>query len=1708
MTYGTRAWKLICKWYRSVLSHERLMAWMRQWGRWDRPTPAMVPSHLEQLEPRLMLSGSPTILLDAPTQANEGDTIQIDFAAVPESLSELDLSPSPAFSAYHQDRAGSTGEVRTDDGEYVYLDGDAWKKIDFQYTVTADTILEFEFKSTNEGQIHGIGFDVNNVVNTGESAIQLFGTQSASSLIRATVEDDIDVYAGTSAGWQSYRIRIGDYFTGTKDYMTFFAEDDGDGSIGNATSMFRNIRVYEELEVTGWTVNWGDTSSTSYGGDVMSATHPYGQDSGQGHYDISVEATITGYGTVTSDTAELTVNNLPPVASIDATGVPAEIYEGTTITLQNASTDPGGDALDCAWTVTKNGDPNYLLTGTGESLTFAPDSAGSYVVTLDVWEHDNPASSDDDTHVLVIIDPDVEVEGDFPVGMTVDEGKEFSLSVHTRPIGADIATLNGATVNTYAGIQDGQNGLDSIGVVHDGTELEISGNSWKSIALTDLFAANEPTNDQLNWDNGVLKYTVTANTVLEFRFKCEEKGEIHAIGLDNDASHLTGRRLFQVYGDDYASDNFYKEAEWAYEEGMEGNYMLLRVPVGEKYTGVMDRMTFVCDDDYDEDLNDDTAPDSGLGHSWFKDIRLYERQDPNNYSVVWGDGDHDDELDPAQAATHIYDDDSGQGTTYTIEITAEFPNGTVWAPPIEMTVRNVAPATKIVGPREVTEGTPVQLTAQATDVDADLPLTYTWTSLKWNGIDVDLSGLVSGTEDETLMFTPDKAGIWSATIVVTDDEGLGTTVMHNVTVTGVSATFDTIHIVEGDPVTLEDVQFLPVGWGAINFSNETILSTQDAIPQDNPWSICEIVDPETGSQILRLAREAWKRIEVDYTVTANTVLEFDFMSSDQGHAHGIGLDNGSPSTLPIQTWQLYGDYNVSNWYDDYYDYDTPGEWRHYIIPAGSFSNNLGLMTNLTLIADSTPADGSSGWEAGSPEGPTGPSGESIFRDVRLYEVPDAASGWTINWGDPYDTEGTVPLDPASLEANPLSHAYSQDSQNETGGTYDVTITRYVGGVAADSVTVEITVDDGDITLVEGEEFTQEYTFDVTTEAGKGGLEIDIDSILPDTTDGASMNDAFELALVDGDGNPVIPTIDAGRDAFINWSEDDATSSPRRADGVSYDATAKTVTVDIQHIAAGTPLHLIARLVNNDSDTSGSATFGNAVRLVDMPPTASASEGTTPARLSNRGTVDHSLLSDVSSLFDVSYGRTSFNEATDTLYVHLTLTRNTDTGTVRGPVLVALDNIDQPFVALKDADGTTPDGLRYYDVTELIAASGSGGQFQQGDATEEFVLAIWNPDDPAEGYSQFGYDLVVLANANHAPEFVSDPVAEVVAGSTFAYTAVAEDPDGDAVSYELVSGPDGMALADGQITWTPASADLGMHSVIVRALDGFGAYTDQQFDLEVTQGVPNRPPVFTSSPIVEAYINTVYEYQATAFDADGDTLTFDWASGFTPPTGMSITDGKITWNPLADLVDQTLTIELQVTDGSATAVQTYSLHVNPEEGNHAPIVVSEPQFRFNIPEPTTTSSGGVTPTYLRLAIDGGAITQTVSLTLPSQSSIFNMVDVFLLLDDTGSFEELGPTVATGFADLVDDLQSTYPLVDFGFGVGRFEDFGGPVSRTNWTDEYSEGRPFVLNQPIVAPGTSGFADALANAPCSRSSGLWRGCSGVLHRGSLPSGHWRWV
>lgn len=197
--------------------------------------------------------------------------------------------------------------------------------------------------------------------------------------------------------------------------------------------------------------------------------------------------------------------------------------------------------------------------------------------------------------------------------------------------------------------------------------------------------------------------------------------------------------------------------------------------------------------------------------------------------------------------------------------------------------------------------------------------------------------------------------------------------------------------------------------------------------------------------------------------------------------------------------------------------------------------------------------------------------------------------------------------------------------------------------------------------------------------------------------------------------------------------------------------------------------------------------------------------------------------------------------------------------------------------------------------------------------------------------------------NRPPAFASQPLTTALEGHYYYYEVAASDPEGDAVVLSLQSGPPGMALdaATGLLSWTPATSQIGPSAVELRATDAKGAYASQAFVVSTADF--NEPPRFTSVPTGRRLkVGQGFAYDAEAFDPEGQSITFGFASP--APAGVSIdpATGAVAWTP--GLVDVgSAEIALRATDpAGAFATQRFSLDVTRE-----PLDLVEPAGSFDL-----------------------------------------------------------------------------------------------------------------------------------------------------------------
>jgi len=139
---------------------------------------------------------------------------------------------------------------------------------------------------------------------------------------------------------------------------------------------------------------------------------------------------------------------------------------------------------------------------------------------------------------------------------------------------------------------------------------------------------------------------------------------------------------------------------------------------------------------------------------------------------------------------------------------------------------------------------------------------------------------------------------------------------------------------------------------------------------------------------------------------------------------------------------------------------------------------------------------------------------------------------------------------------------------------------------------------------------------------------------------------------------------------------------------------------------------------------------------------------------------------------------------------------------------------------------------------------------------------------------------------------------------------------------------------------PDSADAGSLTGKILATDNF-----ETSDLEINVTIEANPsPVFTTDPVLEAFVGVAYEYTATGIDPLGETVTA--SEVLTPDWLSSAVDGAnitLTGTPGEDDINQNNTVKIALTDeAGAETEQTFDIKIfNEEARGPAPVFVTDP-----------------------------------------------------------------------------------------------------------------------------------------------------------------------
>ncbi|MDF3030667.1 MAG: adhesin, partial [Moraxellaceae bacterium] len=239
---------------------------------------------------------------------------------------------------------------------------------------------------------------------------------------------------------------------------------------------------------------------------------------------------------------------------------------------------------------------------------------------------------------------------------------------------------------------------------------------------------------------------------------------------------------------------------------------------------------------------------------------------------------------------------------------------------------------------------------------------------------------------------------------------------------------------------------------------------------------------------------------------------------------------------------------------------------------------------------------------------------------------------------------------------------------------------------------------------------------------------------------------------------------------------------------------------------------------------------------------------------------------------------------------------------------------------------------------------------------------------SDGTTTNNYNTSVTVTPVNDPPVISTTAGTSASeGVAYSYDVNASDTEGSTLTYSLTTKPASMTInsSTGVISWTPPDATANYsESVTVQVSDGSQTDTES-WTINVTAN--NDSPSITSTAVTSGSESVAYSYDVNATDPEAQTLTYSLVS---PPSGMTINSGTgvISWTPPEALTGYSQGVSVNVSDGTNTANQAYTITVTAN--NDAPSISSVA---------VTSAAENVAYSYDVNATDPESQTLTYSLT---------------------------------------------------------------------------------------------------------------------------------
>jgi RHS repeat-associated protein len=227
----------------------------------------------------------------------------------------------------------------------------------------------------------------------------------------------------------------------------------------------------------------------------------------------------------------------------------------------------------------------------------------------------------------------------------------------------------------------------------------------------------------------------------------------------------------------------------------------------------------------------------------------------------------------------------------------------------------------------------------------------------------------------------------------------------------------------------------------------------------------------------------------------------------------------------------------------------------------------------------------------------------------------------------------------------------------------------------------------------------------------------------------------------------------------------------------------------------------------------------------------------------------------------------------------------------------------------------------------------------------------------------------VSQLNQSPEIINLPTqfkAYINRANIIDIDAI--DPEGKALSYEVVEGPPRLTVSKftGRVNYYPWTSEIGEYTTKIRIKDGIGGETTAVFTTSV---VENLLPEIVSEPSFQAKVGKVYSDAIGVNDPDGDEIKYYRQYG---PLGLTVNidTGQIDFIPTAEQLGSQ-SVSVLISDGLENIFYNFDIVVSAEDTPFVAYVTANPLV-LDLNQSTSievSSTGASGPVDYTLTVDG-------------------------------------------------------------------------------------------------------------------------------------------